>query len=265
MTPNPFNVVNVNGDGDTRGITLALPIERVRDFLPAGLELGEQDVTPRGTHPVVLFFHDLFRGQMSIPAPLPSMTYHELSFGVPFSYISAGSLTPGNPGPYYFMPRLYLDNYFATLGGQLFWGLPKEMASFQVTADRYTVTSLTGQRLTSLAWKTQGDAVYRPIAEYPNFATVRRMLTQPLISLAPVSIGPFFVLSDFQRNWDVAVMRPLHTAMEVDVAYVLGLECKRYPESGWSPGINESVLGSYELRAPWRLGLPYPPALSFGS
>ncbi|HUI77146.1 MAG TPA: acetoacetate decarboxylase family protein [Bryobacteraceae bacterium] len=260
--PNPFAAINLNGDGTMRGVTLALPAGRVRDFLPAGLELGTQDVTPPGTHPVILFFHDMFRAQMSIPTLLPNMTYHEHSVGVPFSYLSSGSLTPGNPGPYYFMPKLYLDNFLATLGGLLFWGFAKEMGSVTVTAERYTVTSLTGLRVTSLAWKPE-EADYRPIAEYGNFEPVRQMLSQPVIALAPASIGPFFILSDFDKAWDVATIRPLHTALEVDVEYVPGFAGGRYPADGWSPGIDSSVLGSYVLRAPWRLSLPYPPLLSF--
>ena len=92
--PNPFAAINLHGDGTMRGVTLALPTDRVRDLLPAGMELGAQDVSPKGTHPVILFFHDMFRAQMSIPTLLPNMTYHEHSVGVPFTYISRGSITP---------------------------------------------------------------------------------------------------------------------------------------------------------------------------
>lgn len=261
--PNPFAAINLNGDGTMRGVTLALPSDRVRDFLPVGLELGAQDVTPSGTHPVILFFHDMFRAQMSVPTLLPNMTYHEHSVGVPFSYLSRSSITPGIPGPYYFMPKLYLDNFLATVGGLLFWGFPKEMASVTVTAERYTVSGLTGQRLTSLAWKLGENVDYRPVAEYANFEPVRQMLSQPIISMMPASIGPFFILSDFDKAWDVATIRPLHTKVEMDVEYVVGFSGGCYPQSGWSPGIDSSVLGSYELHAPWRLSLPYPPLLSF--
>src|SRR5262249_11656390 len=125
-TRNPFAVVNLNGNSTVRGVTLALPTERVRNFLPAGLELGPQDVTPRGTHPVILLFQEMFRVQMSMPTVLPSLTYHEHIFSVPYCYLSSGSITPGYPGPYFFMPRLYLDSAEATAGGVLFWGFAKE-------------------------------------------------------------------------------------------------------------------------------------------
>jgi hypothetical protein len=265
MTPaNPFAAINLNGNGTMRGVTLALPTARVRDLLPAGLELGEQKVTPSGTHPVILFFHDMFRAQMSVPTLLPNMTYHEHSVGVPFAYLSSGSITPGVPGPYYFMPKLYLDNFWATIGGCLFWGFAKEMASVTVTARSYAVTSLAGQRLTSLAWKKPDQEEFLPIAEYANFEPVRQMLTQPIISMVPAAMGPFFILSDFDKDWTVATLRPLETNLEVDLEYVPGYPGGRYPASGWSPGIDASVLGSYELRAPWRLSLPYPPLFASG-
>jgi hypothetical protein len=261
--PNPFTTINLNGHGTMRGVTLALPSDRVRDMLPAGLELGDQSVSPPGTHPIILFFHDMFRAQMSIPTLLPNMTYHEHSVGVPFSYMSRGSITPGLPGPYYFMPKLYLDNFWATLGGLAFWGFPKEMATVVVTAETYTVTSFTGQRLTSLAWKNPEQPEYRPIWEFPNFEPVRQMLSQPIISMVPFAMGPFFILSDFDKAWEVATLRPIETSLEVDVEYVPGFSGGRYPASDWSPGIDASVLGSYELRAPWRLSLPYPPVFAF--
>ncbi len=261
---NPFAVINLNGTGTMRGVTLALPTDRVRELLPAGLEPGEQSVTPPGTHPVILFFHDMFRAQMSIPTLLPSMTYHEHSFGIPFSYISSGSITPGLPGPYYFMPKLYLDNFWATLGGLTYWGFAKEMASVTVTGDNYTVTSLTGQRVTALNWKKQENSEYQPIANYPHFEPVRQMLNQPIISMVPFAMGPFFILSDFDKAWETATLCPMETAVEVDLAYIPGYQPGRYPAEGWSPGIDTSVLGSYDLRAPWRLSLPYPPLLSFG-
>lgn len=263
--PNPFGFINLNGDGTMRGVTLELPTDQVRDLLPAGLELGDQHVTRKGTHPVVLFFHDMFRAQMSVPTLLPNMTYREHSIGIPFSYIAQGSLTPGKPGPYYFMPKLYLDNIAATVGGLLFWGFAKELALFELTAGRYEITSLAGKRQTSLTWQDDSSLVHKPVAQVPNFAPVQAMLTQPIISMVPAALGPFFILSDFDKDWSVATVKPMRTAVEVDVEYVPGYKAGRMPLTGYSPGIDESVVGSYELRAPWKLSLPYPPlALGLG-
>jgi hypothetical protein len=132
------------------------------------------------------------------------------------------------------------------------------MASVTVTAESYTVNSFSGQRLTSLTWKKPKGEL-RPIQEVANFEPVRQMLSQPIISMLPLAMGPFFILSNFDKDWTTASVRPLETSVEVDVEYVPGYGGGRYPASGWSRGIDSSVIGSYELRALWRLSLPYPP------
>jgi hypothetical protein len=161
------------------------------------------------------------------------------------------------------MPRLFLDSFLATMGGMGLWGFPKRIASFTVSADRYTVTSSAGQRIMSLQWDTPAGEDYRPIREFPEFEPIRQMLNQPLISMVPYSVGPFFVLSDFDKIWEFATLRPLHTSLEVDLEFVPGFQAGRYPQADFSRGIDSSVLGSYELRTPWRLSLPYPPLFSF--
>jgi hypothetical protein len=260
---NPFNLVNANGEADTRGVTLALPIDRVRNLLPVGLDLLPQHVTPKGTHPLIVLFQDMFRANFSVPTLFPGQTYREYCMGVPFACLSTGSITPGYPGPYFYMPRLYLDNPWPTVTGVVGWGFPKRLASIMVTADRFEITDYTGRRLTSLSWKPDPDRKYQPLGELILFEPSRAMLNQPLISRSPASFGPFFTLADFDRNWEVATLRPIETALEVDVEFVPGYPAGRYPASGWSPGIDQSVLGSYELRVPWRLSLPYPPLFRF--
>ena len=136
------------------------------------------------------------------------------------------------------------------------------MASVSVTSTSYTVHNISGQRLTSLSWKDPENQEFRPIAEVEKFEPVRQMLNQPIISMLPAAMGPFFILSDFDKDWRTATVRPLETTLEVDVEYIPGYSGGRYPGSGYSDGIDTSVLGSYELRAPWRLSLPYPPFLA---
>jgi hypothetical protein len=136
---NPYDTITLDGEGTFRGVTLSLPTGQVRRMLPAGLELGDQRVTPPGTHPVILLFNDLFRAHMNIPSLLPSLTYNEHTIGIPYSYVTRGPLTGSTPGPYYYMPSLELDNLSAILGGRLFWGYNKRLAHFESTAGRYTI------------------------------------------------------------------------------------------------------------------------------
>lgn len=258
MNPfDPMNLVNLSGDGTMRGVTLALPTDRVRDLLPKGLELGPQDITPPGTHPIMLGFHDMFRLKISIPSPLPNMTYREHSVGVPFAYVTNGTVTHRSPGPYFFMPTLQLDNIWATMGGVLFWGLPKRLAKFTARTGYYSVSSLSDEPLITATWNAEGE--FRPIREFPHFEPIRQALCQPLIGMYPLSIGPLFCVADFPKRWDVATLRPVETVTDVHTDYVVGFSSGRYPASGKSPGIDTSVLGSFEMRVSWMMSAPYPP------
>jgi hypothetical protein len=263
---NRLAAINLNGDYTRRLVTLEVPKDSVRAFLPPGLELGPQNLTViPGTHPVFLFFNDIFRLQLSIPTLIPNMTYHELHIGIPYTYLSTGPVTTGAPGPYYFMQRLYLDNVLAIFGGIVFWGFAKEMARFCVTANSYTVTGLTGHRVASLTWAPQEHG-FLPVVEYTEFALIQQALEQTLVSQVPASVGPFFALSDFDLEWDApgAGLRPLlEPSLEGDWEYVPGNAGRRVPATG-TPRVPDILpLGSWELRVPWRLSLPYPPPHSF--
>ena len=268
----PFSLVNLHGEGCFRGLTLALPTAQVLRFLPAGLVLGPQDVTPPGTHPVILSFNALYRAEMSVPTLLPSLTYHEFTFGVPYSYLRAGRLgralgalagrrdtTPH--GPYYYMPRLFLDSVLATLGGLLFWGYAKKLARFTVGADRFAIQGEDGAPQVSLAFSAQGEP--QPVGHFPHFAAVQAMLDQPLVSQLPAALGPIFVVADFDKQWQQARLRPLATQVQVQDEFVPGFGPGNHPAGGASAGIDVAVLGSYELTAPWQLGMPHAPLLRF--
>ncbi|MEO8596002.1 MAG: hypothetical protein ABI759_21960 [Candidatus Solibacter sp.] len=252
------------GYGVTRAVTLTLPVQQVRGFLARGLELLAQDVTPPGTHPVVIQFHCFSQCNVSIPNPMPDLEYHEQTFGIPFTRIVPGWQSSGSTGPLYYMPRLYLDHSFVVLGGFTFFGFIKHMTRIEVTADRYTVNAQQGSRIASLAWPSESTGDFRRPDSYAGFATMRGMLSQALVSLLPAGEGPFFALSDFPRKWDVARVRPLRTRLDVEVPYAAGFDRGSYPESGWNPGIDEAPLGSFELHAPWWLSFPYSPLLAGG-
>jgi Acetoacetate decarboxylase (ADC) len=255
-SPNPFPGITVNGDSIRRGITLAPPNDFVRSLLPPGLELGDQTVTEPGTHPVLLFFNDMFRVQFSIPSLTPNMTYHEYHVGIPFTYLTTGSGISAASGPYYFMPKLCLDAFLPIFGGVVFWGFAKELASITVAPGSYTVTGVTGERAASLTWRTPIVSPYRPLGDFPNFVIVQQMLSQTIVSRLPAAVGPCFVLSNFVVDWDLAGLRPMNTSVEA-----AGIPVVESPLIRWSPGIDESVRGSYDLRSTWRISLPWSPSL----
>jgi hypothetical protein len=254
--PIPFNRINLVGNGVIRGTTLILPSALVLDLLPHGLSLGEQQMTPEGSHPVVLFFQDMYRGHLTIPNLLPNLTYYEMMVGIPFAYVTSGLPAPGTCGPFFFMAQLFLTSFLATIGGKLGWGFAKELAAVTVDEGRYAVRSLDGDPLVSLGFEPTGG--YRHVYDEPNFEPMRRVMSQPVISQVPAAIGPWFVASNFDKKWDCATLRPLSTVVHVTQAIVPGLPCGRFPVHGHAPGIDHSPLGSFELQARWRLTLPYP-------
>ena len=266
----PFNLVNLHGSGCFRSVTLALPTAQVQGFLPAGLVLGPQDLTPPGTHPVIVSFNALQRAEMSVPTLLPALTYHEFTFGVPHCHLPAGRLgraldaltgrSGAAPrGPYYYMPRLFLDSVLATLGGLLYWGYAKRLARFASSAGRFAIQAEDGRPLIELAYQAEGDP--QPIDTQPAFAAVRALLDQPLVSQLPAAVGPIFVVADFDKHWPQATLRPLRTQVRVHAPIVPGFGPGLHPADGQAEGINQSALGSYELNAPWLLGMPHAPVL----
>lgn len=259
---NPFLAINANGFAVTRGVTLKLDADTVRTLLPAGLELGEQSLTDSQSHPVVLFFHSISNAGFSLPSLLPRQAYHEFVLGVPYVRLAGLSITPGHPGPYLFMPRLLLDSIWPTLTGVLGWGFAKRTAAIQVTSDSCTISDSSG-RVISLSWRTDAGAYSQPISAYSLFAPIRSILEQPLISMVPAGMGPFFVVSNFERYWSAAKLKPLQATLKVDYDFVTGCPPGQYPSEGVPKGIDMDPLGSYELSAPWRLSLPYHPLISF--
>lgn len=249
------------GHGLTQGIALALPSSKVRNLLPAGLELGDQDVTPRGTHPLIFLCHHFSECQFSFPNPLRSMNFHEQTVGIPFTFIREGAGAPCERGPYYFMPKLYLDDLWVLLNGRFWWGFNKELAIVCANDGRYTVTSRSGHRLISLEWSARGESDHASIG-YVGFAPIREMLSQALVSICPAALGPFFSLTDFDRRWNLATVRPNDSILEVAPSYMPGFDGGLFTESGHSGGTGTFILGSFEIFGPWWLSLPYRTALS---
>ena len=69
------------------------------------------------------------------------------------------------------------------------------------------------------------------------------------------------MVADFDKQWDTATLRPLHTSVRAEAEFVPGFEPGSYPAAGVSEGIDATVLGSYELNANWVLGMPHVPVL----
>jgi hypothetical protein len=231
-------------------------------MLPPGLVLGPypSDLNiDSDCHPVVLCFNDVFRAHLSVPSLIPNLTYHEFHIGVPYTYLSSGTLQEGTNGPYYFMPRLYLDRWLPIIGGVSFWGLAKEPARIHVTENSYRVTSLSGQPLASLSWNTTSEDAFTA-APYSLIIIIRAILSQTMVSRMPAAVGPFFSLSDFIRYLDIPI--PIPTTVEVDALNIQVQPREGLRAEEWQPGVGSSVLGGFTAFVPWVLSLPYLPPRS---
>jgi hypothetical protein len=248
--------VGLLGDGITRSITLAMPSSLVRTFLPPHLQLCPQDVTPPETHPVTLLFHSFIHGQFSFPTLLRPMDFCEQNIGIPFTCVSPSYGVSGGLGPYYFMPRLYLNNAWVLMVGRYMWGFNKIFAEIDIAANRFTVSRPPGRRLVSLEWSYSDHEPLPAIGGYPEFDSVRSMLSQPLISLSPAGIGPMLTVTDFDRTWNLATVRPLRAELEIGPGYLPGLEPGRYLSRGRAA--DGPVLGTFETSGQWWFSFPYP-------
>jgi hypothetical protein len=256
ITPLPFGEIRLTGTAVMRGVSLVLPTQTVLSILPYGMMLRPCPWTPQGTHPVILFFYDIFRAHMTVPTLLPNLTYFEQIVGVPFVEVCGDfpNLVPG--GPFFFMPQLLLTNELAMLGGRMWWGFAKNLARIVVTHNRYEVYSLQNRAIVAIDFEPVTD--FAPVTNFPYFETIRPALDQPLVSQVPLGVGPYFVGSRFERNWAAAKMRGISTITYIAQEYVMGLPPMQYPPQGRVPGINESPLGSYEFATSWSQSLIYP-------
>ncbi|WP_338082193.1 hypothetical protein [Enhygromyxa salina] len=194
---------------------------------------------------------------MNIPTPLPSMTYNEHVVGIPHVYTTSTMINPVPAGPFFYMPRLLLNNVLAMLGGRMFWGFQKELVSIDTADGKFLVSQLgSGAPLVSLEYEPTGGEL--PATEFPEFGPMYELLQQPMLTMLPLGMGPVFVCSDFARRWSQARVQPLRSSLKIYRSYLTALPTGRFPRSGWSPSIVESPLGAFSLRMQYSISLIYP-------
>lgn len=221
-------------------------------MLPPGLDLLPQRLTPQGTHPLVLQCHSFTDCQFSFPTMLPTMQFHEQTLGIPFVRIAAN-----NSGPYYFMPKLYLDDLWNHFIGRNFWGFDKELARVAVTSSSYKVASTSGRPLGSLQWTTSEEPARPAIGGYEEFEPVRCMMSQTLLSFSPAAVGQVLTLTDFDRSWNLGTIRKLSAVLDIEASYCprfSGAHCNTTNESA---EVSEWPARAFELSAQWWLSYPY--------
>nr|ANI24095.1 hypothetical protein [Polyangium spumosum] len=282
MLESPYRSMNVVGKLSSCYVTLVMPRDEVAWMLPEGLALGPQDHTPPGTHPVVLAFSHRYDVHVTLPRLLlPGTTYKEQAIGVPFVHAKRDLCGGRARGPFLYLPRLFASQILPVIGGWLFWGLAKQLGRIREMSfgpdkgangagaeaprsekNPHETRHETGtyrvfppgddaESIVSLSYEVTGD--FQPITQVPNHEVILDVLRQPLICCQPVARGPLFSCADHENDWERAQARPLHTTTRIEDAFVPGLVVGTYR----SRGLDMSPLGSFQLRAPFKLSLPH--------
>lgn len=286
MIYNPYRISQLVGDWTATCVTLAMDVERVRAMLPDGLVLGPQWLVKKPSGFPLRFYFNQVNLTMTWPPTFPIIDYSEQVLGIPYVY-RLGSAVQSQPvGPYYYMPRVFLDSTLALLGGLTMWGMEKRFARFNYASEilgprwpgwsvdanpeqmtpgtpapgwaNVQVAGSYRERPTlGLDWKIAGEfeRVTRPSDSQllRHFAPHRAIMNQPLITEWPASVGPYHASALFQMVWPRARVRPVETKLVVYDEYVPGMLVGTYH----SKSLEDSVLGAYQLQCPFVQWLPY--------
>ena len=237
---------------------LTLPNEQVSQMLPPNdVQLGVQEVTPPGTHPVLFLFGRHTNAHLAHFQWLYHEDYNEFIVGIPYV-----SLTTEGSGvaqePLYYLPRLLLDKFLAVAGGVWWWGFEKQLAQISQAGDLYSVRGHLGNEdLISLQTKTMG--VQSELSAFPFLFPVADMVSQPLLTKVFARLGPW-ATSTFDWKWNQAAIWPVEARMTISDAFLPGLPTGAFDLDS----IEDTYLGTFRIRTNWTLSLPYSPRLVAG-
>ena len=115
---------------------IVVDAETVASWLPPEIELDDQNITPKGTHPVNLLFGKELDVHLH-PFSFANIDYGEFAVVVPFTRWKSKDYR--YRGPFLFTPLLYLDNWAGIEAGRILYGFPKKRAKFNITDNFYEV------------------------------------------------------------------------------------------------------------------------------
>lgn len=252
----PFSSVNLVGDQIIRVVTLSWPEHVLRGFLPPGFELGPQDLTPEGEHPISFYLSQMLGLTLTAPNLLPVMTYNELCVVVPHVYVRGGAGPHERAGPFLYLPRILLDNVWAMTGGLMFYAYPKRLADFTVRDGDYRIRERSGTEI--LRYDYQAVGTPRPPGDWPLFGPARRMLSMPVVTASPFGVGPVAMCTRYDKLWTRATVQPLHGSLAIASSFIPGMPTGTYPRGEQPASIASSMLGAFDLRCRVRQSVSYP-------
>ena len=229
----------------TSAVVLALPDKTARHLLVPGLELGPQNLTPAGTHPLLC----MFGYQRDVRPPIhifPGMDYLEFIAALPWIHWREAASPCGRP--FVFMPRLYLNRFLPTVLGWV-CGYAKQLARLHMRKTVYHVRSLfTPGRLITGSFTLRGNPA--PPAEFQFFPPIQEVFRQRFIGQGPLGR---FVCTEFNFNFQEAKMQAIAAEGDITNECLPGLPAQGYQV----PGIDEDPLGAFQLHVRWELTPPF--------
>lgn len=232
-----------------------MPRDNVRAMLPPGLKLGQQDITLESTHPVLLAFGQHRHARLTeFQFLFDNVTYLESSISIPFVQFAGEEQQKSSAENFLYIPRLYLNNYRAIFGGDLFWGFTKELGNINPGNQFYQTYQVNSyifdKPITSLNFEVMGN--YGKTSDFSNFSIVQVMMNQPLIMKTILGFGPY-VQANYIWNFNEAIIRPIKAQVNIFQQYLPGLK----PDIKYSvEGIDRVELGAFQMVNPWVLQLP---------
>lgn len=213
---------------------LGFPAGVVRRMLPPGLELDRQFLTPAGQHPVALYFgwQDKVRANFW-PG---GWDYLEFIISVPYVRHADPVLRTAVPGPFIYMPWLYLNKRAPVLLGVWGYGYNKTLAAMSADTRSYEVRSPGGDPIVSCSFervRATGGCV-----DFPRMRAIQQAYALPLVSRTRWGR---WLYSYFDFALGQAAIQPIDMSIRIHDQAATGLPAGRYEV----PSVVGSDLGGF--------------------
>ena len=213
---------------------LGFPDEVVRAMLPAGLELDRQFLTPPGQHPVVLYFG--WQDQVRVNFWPRGWDYLEFIISIPYVRHADLGLRTAVPGPFIYMPRLFLNKRAPVLLGVWAYGYNKALAEMSADDRHYAVRAQDGSPIVSCSFeraRATGSCV-----DFPRMRAIQQAYALPLVSRTRWGQ---WLYSYFDFALGQALIQPIDMSIEIHDPAATGLPAGRHAV----PSVVGSDLGGF--------------------
>jgi uncharacterized protein with NAD-binding domain and iron-sulfur cluster len=233
---------------------IELPESDVRAMIPADFTLASQQVTQKGTFPVLVACGWRENSRLTFPRTLLGHTYAEAMIAIPF--VLPGPSRYRRGGPFLYVPKFFVTSKLMAVGGNALWGLDVDSVEVRhgsAGPGRVSWQVQTPLKRTPILCMSAGVAEPRRSLSRDAFERLDLILSQPIMCRSLHGCGP---PSYACMEWNLAVAK----AAAVDVAVTFGSGAALGTLRGRSHQVQAtqaSTLGAFHITAPsWRLSLP---------